>query len=117
MQVQVSDTGRGIPADELPFVFDRHYRGAESRQSDAAGAGLGLAIAKRVVELHGGQLRVESLTGKGTCFMFDLPAKRERRRQDDARGHRVAIASLNCSSALLMPTPPAAARPGCRCLN
>ena len=75
VQVQVSDTGRGIPADELPFVFDRHYRGVESRASGAAGAGLGLAIAKRVVELHGGSLRVESQPAKGTCFIFDLPAK------------------------------------------
>jgi two-component system, OmpR family, sensor histidine kinase ResE len=75
VRVQVADTGRGIPADELPFVFDRHYRSAEARQGDAAGAGLGQAIAKRVVKLHGGVLRVESQPAKGTCFMFDLPAK------------------------------------------
>lgn len=76
IQVRIADTGRGIPADELPFVFDRHYRGAEARGGDAKGAGLGLAIARRVVELHGGVLRVESEPAKGTCFMFDLPARR-----------------------------------------
>jgi two-component system OmpR family sensor kinase len=76
VHVEVADTGRGIPADELPFVFDRHYRGAEARRGDGGGAGLGLAIARRVVELHGGALRVESQAAKGTRFVFDLPARR-----------------------------------------
>ena len=76
VHVQVADTGRGIPAEELPFVFDRHYRGAESRRGDDGGAGLGLAIAKRVVELHGGVLRVESEPAKGTCFLFEVPTRR-----------------------------------------
>ena len=77
VHAQVADTGRGIPADELPFVFERHYRGTESRRSDARGAGLGLAIAKRIVELHGGALRVESEPGQGTRFLFDLPAQHD----------------------------------------
>jgi signal transduction histidine kinase len=73
VQAEVSDNGSGIPADELPFVFDRHYRGAASRLSDPDGAGLGLAIARRIVELHGGTLRAESEPSRGTCLRFALP--------------------------------------------
>jgi len=74
-RVRVSDTGPGIPADELGSVFDRFYRcrtGAEDRK----GAGLGLAIARRIVELHGGTLRVDSREGEGTEFSIELPRGR-----------------------------------------
>lgn len=67
----VGDTGGGIAEAALPFIFDRFYRGDPERER--AGAGLGLAIAKRIVELHGGELRVQSVAGQGCRFSFDLP--------------------------------------------
>lgn len=72
VRVSVEDTGIGIPPEELEHIFDRYYR-VSTRRGD--GAGLGLAIAKRVVELHGGELRVDSQPGVGTRFIFHLPAR------------------------------------------
>ena len=78
VQVSVTDTGPGIPAADLPHLFDRFY---QSRQSVApatgeGGKGLGLAIVKRIVELHGGQVHVTSLAGAGTRVRFMLPRAR-----------------------------------------
>jgi two-component system OmpR family sensor kinase len=65
----VRDTGPGIPADDLPHIFDRFYRAEKSRtRSVASGFGLGLSIAHWIVEHHGGQIKVESKEGKGTTF-------------------------------------------------
>jgi signal transduction histidine kinase len=69
--VAVSDTGVGIPADELDKVFDRFYRA--DRTGARHHAGLGLAISRLMVQLHGGQLVVRSTPGQGTTFSFDLP--------------------------------------------
>ncbi len=69
--VAVSDTGVGIPADEIDKVFDRFYRA--NRTGSRHHAGLGLAIARLMVQLHGGHLRVRSTPGHGTTFSFDLP--------------------------------------------
>ena len=67
----VCDTGAGIPEDEVPRVFDRFWQGhARARMS----AGLGLFIARSVVEGHGGRIWVESEVGKGSAFRFTLPA-------------------------------------------
>jgi signal transduction histidine kinase len=78
VELQVIDTGAGIPAEALPFVFDRHYRGAASGEGDVGeGAGLGLAIAKKIVELHGGSIRVESEPRRGSRFVIDLPSRRD----------------------------------------
>ncbi|HSB96324.1 MAG TPA: ATP-binding protein, partial [Spongiibacteraceae bacterium] len=74
--VEVRDTGHGIPAADLPHVFDRFYRVDKSRNEQSGGAGLGLAIAKRAVELHGGDITVTSDTGRGSCFRFALPSLR-----------------------------------------
>ncbi|MFN8538010.1 MAG: ATP-binding protein [Thermomicrobiales bacterium] len=71
--VEVRDTGEGIGADDLPRVFDRFYRGDPARTREA-GAGLGLAIARGIVEAHGGRIWVESAPGQGTLFAFTLPA-------------------------------------------
>jgi signal transduction histidine kinase len=72
--VRVADTGRGIPQEELGGVFERYYRVDRGEFADAGHAGLGLAISRRIVELHGGTIRVESVLGAGTTFSFDLPA-------------------------------------------
>jgi signal transduction histidine kinase len=71
--VTVADTGPGIPADEIPHIFERFYRGDRSRARQGSdGSGLGLAIAKAIVEAHGGQIWVTSEPGKGAAFRFTL---------------------------------------------
>jgi two-component system OmpR family sensor kinase/two-component system sensor histidine kinase BaeS len=72
--VEVSDTGSGIAPDELPFVFDRFYRADKSRTRASGGSGMGLAIARQLVEAHGGRIWVQSREGTGTTFAFVLPA-------------------------------------------
>jgi len=67
--LSVSDTGPGIPPDELPHVFDRYW---QARDGDRRGSGLGLAIAKGIVEAHGGRIWVESGEGGGTTFFFSI---------------------------------------------
>ncbi|MBN2462116.1 MAG: HAMP domain-containing protein [Dehalococcoidia bacterium] len=69
--VKVSDTGVGISREDLPRVFERFYKADKARVGE--GAGLGLAIAKHVVQAHGGNIWVESKEGKGSTFFFDLP--------------------------------------------
>ena len=68
----IRDTGRGIPVEEQQMIFERFYRG-QSADVKARGAGLGLAITKSLVELHGGQIWVTSTPGKGSQFAFNLP--------------------------------------------
>jgi signal transduction histidine kinase len=74
VQVDISDTGEGISPEDLPHVFDQFYRGEKSRSRETGGAGLGLAIAKRIIEAHQGQIWVESQPGAGARFSFVLPA-------------------------------------------
>ncbi|MBC7228372.1 MAG: GAF domain-containing protein [Thermoflexales bacterium] len=71
--VTVADTGIGIPKDELPYIFDRFFRGERPRQMQIPGTGLGLSIVKEVVDRHGGRIAVESEVGKGTRFTVWLP--------------------------------------------
>ena len=73
VQVDVVDTGEGIPAADLPHIFERFYRGEKSRSRETGGAGLGLAIARGFVEAHGGRIWVESEAGCGARFSFVLP--------------------------------------------
>lgn len=71
VQIKVKDTGRGITAEDLPHIFDRFYRGDKSRQHNGE-SGLGLAIAKSMVEAHGGKISVESAPGQGAEFTISL---------------------------------------------
>ncbi len=71
--VNISDTGEGIPPGELPLIFERFYRVDKSRARTTGGTGLGLTIAKRLIEAHGGTITVKSQLGKGSCFTFTLP--------------------------------------------
>ncbi len=71
--ITVRDTGSGIPAGDLPFIFERFYRADKSRNRLTGGSGIGLAIAKSIVEAHGGGINVESELGKGTEFTINLP--------------------------------------------
>ncbi len=70
-EVVVSDTGVGIPEDQLPLVFERFYRTDEARSS--GGAGLGLAMARQISEAHGGRIEARSTLGKGSTFTLSLP--------------------------------------------
>ncbi len=72
--VSVADTGAGIPADDLPRVFERFYKADRARTSE--GTGLGLAIAKHTVQAQGGRIWAESVEGKGSTFFFSLPLRR-----------------------------------------
>lgn len=72
--LSVSDTGIGIPPEDIPHVFDRFYRVDKARNRSQGGSGLGLAIAKWIVQAHGGNIQVESQVGEGTIFTVRLPA-------------------------------------------
>ena len=71
--IVVEDDGAGIPADELPHLFGRFYRGRAVAQSTIPGTGLGLSIVKEIVESHGGTVEVESTVGVGSTFRIWLP--------------------------------------------
>jgi len=73
VQISVADHGIGIPEEELPRIYRRFYQVDGSRTRRFGGQGLGLAITKRIVELHGGNIRAESEVGKGTTFYVTLP--------------------------------------------
>jgi signal transduction histidine kinase len=73
-RLAVSDSGIGIPAADLPHIFDRFYRVDRAREHESGGTGLGLSIAKWIAQAHGGTIKVESAVGKGSTFLVDLPA-------------------------------------------
>lgn len=74
--IKVMDTGVGIRKEELPYVFERFYRGEKSRSRKSGGAGIGLAIVKAIIEAHGGEVQVESKVDKGTLCWVRLPITR-----------------------------------------
>jgi signal transduction histidine kinase len=69
----VSDSGFGIPEEDIPYIFDRFYRVDKSRSAEISGHGLGLSIVRWVVEAHRGRIKVTSNLGKGTIFFLWLP--------------------------------------------
>jgi len=73
IRVEVADTGVGIPEDEQERLFERFYRTAQAQSAAVPGAGLGLSIAKAIVEEHGGAISCRSADGAGTTFAVDLP--------------------------------------------
>jgi signal transduction histidine kinase len=73
VEITVADTGMGISAEHLPRLFERFYRVDTARSREDGGTGIGLAIARSVVEMHGGHIKAESELGRGSIFTFDLP--------------------------------------------
>jgi signal transduction histidine kinase len=72
VRIAVKDTGQGIPAEDIPFIFDRFWRGDKSR-TERVNSGLGLAIAKQLILAHHGTIEAQSEVGKGTTFIIELP--------------------------------------------
>jgi two-component system phosphate regulon sensor histidine kinase PhoR len=73
IELSIQDTGRGIPEEALPNIFERFYR-VPALEGETPGTGLGLAIAHRIIKNHGGTIDVESTLGKGSTFTLKLPA-------------------------------------------
>ena len=71
--VAITDTGVGIPAEDIPLIFERFYRVDKSRSRAEGGSGLGLAICRHIAEAHGGMIEVESEVGTGSTFSIWLP--------------------------------------------
>lgn len=102
VKIQVEDNGKGIPEEDLPYIFDRFYRADSSRNSSTGGSGLGLAISKKVIEALGGKIWAESKEGVGTSICFTLKKSKDcfeemkRRRAQEA-----ALAALEKENGLM----------------
>jgi two-component system sensor histidine kinase ResE len=88
VQIEVKDTGAGIPADQLPRIFEKFYQADNQRAASQAGSGLGLAIVRQIVEAHSGSVSCDSTPGVGTTFTIVLP-ERVNSRRNSARHARV----------------------------
>lgn len=84
LQIQVTDTGMGIPAEDLHRIFDRFFQ-VQAMYQQTRGSGLGLSIVKKIVELHGGTIEVESEVDKGTTFTITLPSQVEAKPENDSK--------------------------------
>jgi signal transduction histidine kinase len=85
VQIEVRDSGAGIPAEQLPHVFEKFFQADNQEAASAKGSGLGLAIAKTIVEAHGGTIACDSTPGVGTTFTLVLPTRTGGRRTSAAR--------------------------------
>ena len=85
LSISVSDTGEGISETDLPNIFERFYRVDRSRNRATGGSGLGLTIAKRLVEAHGGTIEVQSELGKGSKFTFSIPVANNTKLEGETR--------------------------------
>ncbi len=83
VEFRIQDNGQGIAEHDMPFIFDRFYRGDPSRNRMNGGSGLGLAIVKSIVELHHGRIWVESRIGRGTAILFALPISNDRKPESE----------------------------------
>jgi PAS domain S-box-containing protein len=81
--VKVEDTGIGIDIEDIPHIFERFYRGKYVRQTNIHGTGLGLAIVKEIMDLHEGNIRVDSIYGKGSTFYAIFPKKRKKSKSEE----------------------------------
>lgn len=86
--IEVADTGRGIPAEALDTIFDKFVQVKDAKESTPGSVGLGLAIAREVVEGHGGKIGVTSAIGKGSTFYFTLPLTQDGNGHDSSESHR-----------------------------
>jgi len=73
VKITIKDSGKGIPPDDLPYIFERFYRVDKSRDRKTGGLGLGLAIVRKIIELHGGTIKVESVLNEGSTFCIVIP--------------------------------------------
>jgi signal transduction histidine kinase len=85
LRVDVRDTGRGIPSEDLPKVFERFFRSKHNAGTKIEGSGLGLAIVDAIIQKHGGRIWVESEFGEGSTFSFTLPRYHATRRTSESR--------------------------------
>jgi len=92
VQLEVCDTGAGIPAEQLPRIFEKFYQADNQGAASAKGTGLGLAIAKGIVDAHGGTISVESKPGRGTRFIILMPPEVHAHRRAFAHSHPVTAA-------------------------
>lgn len=104
LEITVSDTGIGIQADKLELIFESFEQADGSISRQYGGAGLGLAVTKQLVQLHGGEIRVESEPGKGSRFTFTLPLSQELKVKG-SQGLRIATSKVLKVQDLELPTP------------
>jgi signal transduction histidine kinase len=77
IEIRVADSGIGIPASDLPHIFERFYRVDKARGRVSGGTGLGLSIVKQIMQSHHGSVRAESELGQGTTIVLRLPVRQE----------------------------------------
>jgi signal transduction histidine kinase/DNA-binding response OmpR family regulator len=94
-EIEVRDSGAGIPENELPHIFDRFYQGSAAGQHNIGGTGIGLALAKELTELHHGTIRVSSAVGVGSAFTINLPLENSQSRLGEGMAHAVPAAEAS----------------------
>lgn len=101
LQIEVTDTGIGIPAEKLPYIFNTFYQAGEALTEKTEGIGIGLSIVKLIVDRSGGEVKVESRVGEGSCFRVELPVSLAEPRAD-AEEHLPAAQVPPCEKRILL---------------